>query len=180
MYEALTTFGGGPPNNRHFGLYKRWGQSKWGMIITGNIQVDPHHLTLGRDMVVPDTITPESVAPFVQLAQCCRNDNSSGPATLAIVQLSHTGRQSPRIVGGRSFFKAPSAPSTVPLQSRHENDGVLSKLFHKFLFIPPRELGDDEVETVIQSFVRGAEVMRDAGFDGVQLHASHGCKWSVA
>ena len=37
-----------------------------------------------------------------------------------------------------------------------------------------REMSRDEVEQTIQAFVRAAVRAKEAGFDGVQLHAAHG------
>ncbi|KAG9011343.1 hexokinase A [Tulasnella sp. 427] len=63
MDESLSNFGGGPPNSQHFKLYSRWADGGWGMLITGNVQVDPNHLTLGRDVTIPAVLSPERSPP---------------------------------------------------------------------------------------------------------------------
>ena len=39
---------------------------------------------------------------------------------------------------------------------------------------PPRALKSDEIEALVQSFVRTAQLAEQAGFSGVQIHAAHG------
>ncbi|KDQ11347.1 hypothetical protein BOTBODRAFT_114606 [Botryobasidium botryosum FD-172 SS1] len=172
MYEGLATFPGGPPNESHFNLYTAWARGGWGMIITGNVQVSAEHLTLGRDMIVPEKITTETIAPFRLLADAMHSSASPQTAALALMQLSHSGRQSPRIIGGRSFWLPPLAPSPVKMSSSGE--GLLSRLFYAALFPTPREMSDHDIEHIIERFVEGAKVALDAGFDGIQLHSAHG------
>ncbi|KAG9011341.1 hypothetical protein FRB90_007356, partial [Tulasnella sp. 427] len=176
MYESLANFGGGPPNSQHFKLYSRWADGGWGMLITGNVQVDSRHLTLGRDMTIPAVLSPESIAPLVQLRQAMtRTTSTSTTRPLAIMQISHTGRQAPRIVGGRGVFGGPpSAASSVPVRSRNEKDGLISTVLYKALLPTPKTLTTEEVGEVIEMFVRGAKLAHEAGFNGIQLHASHG------
>ncbi len=38
----------------------------------------------------------------------------------------------------------------------------------------PRELSVEEIAAIVRAFAGGITAMRDAGFDGVQLHAAHG------
>lgn len=33
-----------------------------------------------------------------------------------------------------------------------------------------------DVDEVVTAFVRGARVALESGFDGIQLHAAHGCE----
>jgi 2,4-dienoyl-CoA reductase-like NADH-dependent reductase (Old Yellow Enzyme family) len=42
------------------------------------------------------------------------------------------------------------------------------------LFAPPREMKEADIEHAISQFAFTASRIRDAGFDGVQLHAAHG------
>ena len=168
------------------------------MVTTGNVQVKRDHLSLGRDMVVPEVLTEENVRPFQRLAaamhgdctitaepKACR-DGVRKERTLAIMQLSHGGRQSPNILGGRWPFVSPLAPSAVPLHftSRKGREAAnigkwlsqaLSMLMHKLMFQTPRAMSPGDIDTVIGAFVRGAQLAARSGFDGVELHAGHGC-----
>jgi 2,4-dienoyl-CoA reductase-like NADH-dependent reductase (Old Yellow Enzyme family) len=72
-----------------------------------------------------------------------------------VAQLNHGGRQSdPRLIGGR-----PIAPSPVR---------------DKLSFVKPRQMTGEEIEQTISDFGEGARRIKDAGFDGVQIHAAHG------
>lgn len=73
------------------------------------------------------------------------------------IQLHHAGRQnmSSNIVGG----KAPLAPS--PVQSMVGGD-------------PPKEMTEAEIERSIDQFREGARRSKQAGFDAVEIHGSHG------
>lgn len=181
MYEHLADMFGGAPNSNHFNLYSRWANHGWGMIITGNVQVSPKHLSLGRDMVIPASISEEALGPFRTLSQIMNQHRSVNSANsfarpLAIMQLSHAGRQSPNILGGRTPFAPPLSPSPIVLGSGKKSQGFFSGLFHWLLFQVPQEMSLGHIDDVVQAFTRGAELAALAGFDGVQLHAAHGCE----
>jgi 2,4-dienoyl-CoA reductase-like NADH-dependent reductase (Old Yellow Enzyme family) len=184
---------GGPPNTLHLGLYKAWGSSNWGIIMTGNVQVSNKHLTMGRDMVVPEELTEDTIQPFKMLASAIHNelddakqariepestDTRKGtPRSLAVMQLSHAGRQSCNFIGGRRLNEPPLAPS--PLRVTGNKGGLLSNLLFKSLFQTPKEMTLDDIDDAVQSFVRGATLAWKSGFDGVQLHVAHGCTSSI-
>ncbi|KAF9234260.1 hypothetical protein BU15DRAFT_52824 [Melanogaster broomeanus] len=188
LYEHLAKIYGGLPNEYHMGLYAEWAKYDWGMIITGNVQVSRDHLTLGRDIVVPVLINEETLAPFKKLARTIHADNSRDPSTsscpLAVMQLSHVGRQSPNFIGGRTLGVPPLAPSPVRIGSNkrgRSHDGVTvpdaqdtPHPLLRALFQVPREMTHDNIMEVQQAFVRGALTALGAGFDGVQLHCAHG------
>ncbi|KAF8707605.1 NADH:flavin oxidoreductase / NADH oxidase family, partial [Rhizoctonia solani] len=168
MYEAMANFGGGPPTQQHYELYSRWATGGWGMIITGNVQVCQSHLTLGRDVILPRTAA--EMECFRHWAYCMKSFSEKG-SPVTIMQLSHAGRQSPRFIGGRNLWTPPSAPSAQPMTPR---EGILSRLVFSILFQPPHPLDKVEIGSVVSAFVSGALVAYDSGFDGIQLHASHG------
>lgn len=179
---------GGPPNKYHMGLYEEWAKHGWGMIITGNVQVSREHLTLGRDIVVPEVLGEDTLAPFKKLARTIHAEGLCEPLTrpLAVMQLSHVGRQSPNVIGGRALGVPPMAPSPIRLGSKkcvRSHDGIMSlgvqdtpHPYFRALFQEPREMTLDDVKQVQQAFIRGALIALEAGFDGVQLHCAHGCE----
>ena len=131
----------------------------------GNVQVSNKHLALGRDTVVPEVLTEENVAPYRRVADAVHSSPplSSPPKAgpVLLMQLCHGGRQSPRIVGGRSFFEKPLGASTVPMKSR--STSWIGKQLYALMFVPPKAVEDSEIEVVIESFVRGAELAVRAG-----------------
>ncbi|KAI8969763.1 hypothetical protein BD414DRAFT_502565 [Trametes punicea] len=195
LYEHFASLLGGPPHEGHFALYSRWAAGGWGMIVTGNVQVDKRHISLGRDMVIPESVTPETLAPWRRLADVIHSGSAvtstasssipdssphgSSPSpqtrTLAILQLSHSGRQSLNIIGGRKPFEPPLAPSPIRLGAGHGGrDDWFSRFLHHITHQVPREMTKDDIKAVIAAFVRGAQVAAKSGFDGVQVHAGHG------
>lgn len=175
LYEHLGIFGGGPPNEYHFAVYSEWAKHNWGMIFTGNVAVVGDHLTLGRDIVVPDEITDESLAPFRRLASAMKGTKESG--TLAIMQLNHAGRQSLNYLGGRGL-RRPLAPSPIGVGTDSSNRGFVADSIHRILFSVPKEMTKDDIEHVITRFAYAAQVAHESGFDGIELHAAHGCTYS--
>ncbi|KAG2154256.1 uncharacterized protein EDB93DRAFT_1081670 [Suillus bovinus] len=176
MYEHMANFSGGPPNDFHYGLYSEWAKHGWGMIITGNVPVSPQHLTLGRDMVVPPILDVEDIKPFRRLAQVIHGA-VDGTRPLAIMQLSHAGRQSSNFLGGRPLFVPPLAPSPIRVGAGHDENygrGAISDLMFHALFQVPTEMTTHDILNVQSSFVRGALLAYRSGFDGIQLHAAHG------
>lgn len=208
MYEHLSDFSGGPPNTYHFALYSEWARHGWAMIITGNVQVDKHHLTLGRDMAIPNELTDETLAPFQRLAQVihgdtivedgsCSHNSRHSPGKvrpLAIMQISHAGRQSPIVLGGRSPFVPPKAPSSIRVGSFGQRNGEVkissllwsteensakdvrrsNDLFLRIMFQVPQEMTINDIQDVQHGFLKAALAASKAGFDGIQLHCAHG------
>jgi 2,4-dienoyl-CoA reductase-like NADH-dependent reductase (Old Yellow Enzyme family) len=155
---------GGCPTKDHEQLYQAWSEHPWGMILTGNVQVSSTHLGSGRDLIVDSDLDA-----FVRLASIIKRNGKS----LAIMQLSHAGRQSANIVGGRKPFVAPLAPSTVALG--HKSDGFLARILQRLMFTKPQEMTLSDIDEVVDQFVKGARLARLSGFDGIELHAAHGC-----
>ena len=143
------------------------------MIVTGNVQVARDHLSLGRDVVIPED-ADDGLEAFETWAACIHSGGGRRQRPLAIMQLSHAGRQSPNGLGGRLPFVAPVAPSAVAVGSGVR--GVAARVLHRVVFQTPRAMEGEEVDGVVAAFVRGARVAARAGFDGVQLHAAHGCE----
>ena len=163
------------------------------MIVTGNVQVDKRHLSLGRDVVIPKLeASPEVLERFKEWARCMKGlqDSDDGRDAreervhpLAILQLNHTGRQSPNFIGGRLPFVAPLSASATRVgsssrtaQSTSATAQWISYLAYALLFQRAREMTRSDIDEVISACMRGARLAVEAGFDGVQLHAAHGCE----
>jgi 2,4-dienoyl-CoA reductase-like NADH-dependent reductase (Old Yellow Enzyme family) len=170
------------------------------MIMTGNVQVCDHvrnadtqvcyaqlkthcqHISTGRDIVIPRKITANTIGPFERLADSMHQDgDESGPLgankPLAIMQLSHGGRQSNALLGGRLPWEQPLAPSGVTVGGKGSTiQGFWHQLFYKSMFSTPKEMSIKDIDDVVSQFVHGAKVAFESGFDGVQLHAAHGCE----
>ncbi|CAA7265349.1 unnamed protein product [Cyclocybe aegerita] len=188
LYEHLATFNGGPPNTYHHDLYSEWAAHDWGIIITGNVQIAPDHLTVGRDMVVPPSVfsghvIQEELRPFETLASVIhgvvarKDEKRSGGGqkngTLAIMQLNHPGRQSSNFMGGRMPLQAPLAPSALRVNSG-SNEGLVSSIVNASFFQTPKEMSEADILETIERFTRAAVLAQEVGFDGIQLHVAHG------
>ena len=131
-------------------LYKRWAEGGTGLIITGNIMVDP------KGTAEPGNIVFDKNSNMEILKNWAKQGQQHGAKVM--VQLNHPGKQVPKTIA-----KETVAPSAVPLGNG------LNKLFST-----PRVLTTSEVEELVQKFVTSAKVAKEAGFSGVQIHAAHG------
>ena len=131
-------------------LYKRWAEGGTGLIITGNIMVDP------KGTAEPGNIVFDKNSNMEILKDWAKQGQQHGAKVM--VQLNHPGKQAPKTVSKQTV-----APSAVPLGNG------LNKLF-----CTPRALTTSEVEELVQKFVTSAKVAKEAGFSGVQIHAAHG------
>lgn len=131
-------------------LYKRWAEGGTGLIITGNIMVDP------KGTAEPGNIVFDKNSNMEILKNWAKQGQQHGAKVM--VQLNHPGKQAPKTVSKQTV-----APSAVPLGNG------LNKLFST-----PRALTTSEVEELVQKFVTSAKVAKEAGFSGVQIHAAHG------
>jgi 2,4-dienoyl-CoA reductase-like NADH-dependent reductase (Old Yellow Enzyme family) len=131
-------------------LYGRWAAGGVGLMVTGNVMVDrtalgePHNVVLDQASSLP---------LFEKWAAAGRADDAR-----IWVQINHPGKQIPNFL-----CKEPVAPSAVPLGAG------LEKVFNV-----PRALMEDEILAIVDKFARSARLVREAGFDGVQIHGAHG------
>lgn len=168
MVEGLASIWTGLPNELHYTLYQRWAAGGYGMLITGNVIIDVSHSGTPGDLRLPSSppISSVDLDSWHRLA-----DAMSQNDTVAIMQLVHCGRQSVRCAG-RWPWVAPIAPS--PIRVRGRQQGCISSLVERIVFQTPREMDERDIAKVKQQFLAGARLAREAGFHGVELHASHG------
>ena len=152
MSEALADARNDPTEGMH-ALYKRWGQSGAALLITGNTPVDRNHLEHAANVVLDEKSDPEKTRRLATAAK-------SGGA-LALVQIAHSGRQTPEALNAR-----PLSISDTAL----ELPG----------YGAPRMASEDELQAIILRFATAARLARMAGFDGVEVHGAHGYLLSSA
>jgi 2,4-dienoyl-CoA reductase-like NADH-dependent reductase (Old Yellow Enzyme family) len=136
------------PTIAHQRLFRRWGKSGVGLMVSGNISVHRGHLSEPRNVVVEDHRDLPALRDWAAAAK--------QHGARMWLQINHPGRQAMPAAGGNR----PVAPSPVEAKFPGSKE--------------PRELGSDEIEEIVQRFAVAATVAKEAGFDGVQLHGCHG------
>lgn len=129
-------------------LYRAWSEGGYGLVITGNVMVDRRALGEPRNVAVEDERDLPALQSWAAASKVAGNQTW--------VQINHPGRQSPRILSPH-----PVAPSAVGLKLSGQ-------------FAQPRALTSAEIEEIIDRYARTAEILVNAGFDGVQIHSAHG------
>ncbi len=137
---------------RHVRLYRRWAEGGAGMLLTGNVMVDRRYLERPGNVAIDGPQPDEALDALKRWSGTVREAGAD-----IWMQLSHAGRQTPKIVA-----KEPVAPSAVALA------------IPGGIYAPPRALSADEIEEVIERFAHAASVAKRTGFNGVQIHAAHG------
>lgn len=185
MAEALSP--AGVPTPALAAAYEQWARGGWGLVMTGNVQVDARWLGQPGDNVLLDAGTGTGgggdadgeydeaamLAAWKPWAAACQAV-AAGGASPTIVQVNHPGRQSPlgaALPGRRGFFTKALAPSAVPLRL---GDGLLARAAAALAFGTPRAMTAAEIADVVRRFAAAARVSAAAGFDGVEVHAAHG------
>ncbi|CAM1501195.1 Fc.00g103570.m01.CDS01 [Cosmosporella sp. VM-42] len=147
----------GAPTDEHVTLYTSWGKGKnnWGIIVTGNVDIEYDAMDGIADMLIPPELAPkgERFEKFKEIAKVAKVDGS-----LLVAQVSHPGRQ----VQYRINPNAISA-SAVQLEPKFGMS-----------FGKPRAATKEDIARIIEGFAHAAEYLEKAGFDGVELHAAHG------
>ncbi|KAF2653657.1 FMN-linked oxidoreductase [Lophiostoma macrostomum CBS 122681] len=146
----------GIPSVELINLYTRWGQGRYGMILTGNIMVDPVNLEAPGNMIVPldPPDLPARIEAWSKLAHGAKRHGS-----LIVGQVSHPGRQ------------VDSRLQSDPVSA---SDVHLDKEVFGMTFAKPHAATKDEISKIVASFTNAACFLHSAGFDGIQLHAAHG------
>lgn len=139
------------PGERLCRLYQQWAEGGVGLIITGNVMVDPRALT------GPGGVVLQSGCDLEKFRAWAAASKSNGAQVW--MQLNHPGRQLLAVMGQTAV-----APSNVPL----DMPGLES------LFAPVRALACEEIEALVDRYVGAANLAEQAGFSGVQIHAAHG------
>ncbi len=131
-------------------LYGRWADGGIGLSITGNIMVDRGALGEPKNVVLDEK---SDLTEFKKWAAAGKKNGSQ-----IWPQLNHPGKQIPNFI-----VKEPVAPSAIALTRG------LEKGFNK-----PRALTEAEILVIIKKFATSAQLAKEAGFTGVQIHGAHG------
>ncbi|KAL0253084.1 hypothetical protein SLS55_010535 [Diplodia seriata] len=148
----------GVPSAQLINVYRRWGAGAYGVVLTGNIMIEPDQLEAAGNPIIPRDATPsageERFDAFAALAREAKREGC-----LVVGQVSHPGRQ----VESR-IQKNPVSASDVQLEGN-----VMGMTFNK-----PHAASEEEIKRVIDGFAHAAEYLDKAGYDGIQLHGAHG------
>ena len=151
MEENLAVQPGQTPGPKLKALYRRWAKGGAGLLLSGNVMVDPGALT-GPGAVVLESGT--DLAPFRDWARI----GKAGGGQFWL-QISHPGRQLYKATGEIGV-----SPSGIGVDI-----GKLSSMF-----APARALEAQEITRLVERFAETAQAAQEAGFDGVQIHGAHG------
>lgn len=133
-------------------LYGLWADGGSGLLITGNVQIDPDHLERPGNVIIAG---PQDEAALAGLRAMANAGTRAGGHIW--MQISHAGRQTQVTVNPH-----PKAPSAVAV-------GLPGKQFGL-----PEALTEPEILDLIERFGVAAEVAQATGYTGVQIHAAHG------
>ena len=133
--------------DRQIGFLEEIARGEAGLIISGHTYVNPSGIA---GIFQTGIHTDEHIHGLSRLAEAIHKYSSR-----LFLQLSHAGRQTKT----RFCGCIPLAPSAV---------------YEPIFKITPREMTGVEIEGVIDDFIQGARRAKEAGWDGVQLHAAHG------
>ena len=153
------------PSDAFNTVYRAWAEGGWGMVLTGNVQVNTTYLGGPEDTAVNPSV------PEARLLETWKAWARASAGTPTVMQINHPGRQSPYGAGNRGFFEKNLAPSAVPLRL---GDGIMQRVASALVFGTPREMTVPEIRETVAQFAGAARLAAQAGFAGVQVHAAHG------
>jgi len=131
-----------------FDMYRNLAKGGVGLIITGHAYVQLNGRAGGDQMGIhKDELVP-------RLRELADEVHTASHDCKIAVQIAHAGRQA-----ARRIVSDPVAPSVV-------TESVTG--------ITPREMTEADIEECINAFANAARRVKQAGFDGVQLHSAHG------
>ncbi len=134
--------------DRLINLYVTLAKGGVGLIITGNVLVHTSGRSAPKILCIHNDFYIEGLKKLTQAVH-----ESDGKI---VIQLSHGGRQCASIF---LYGAKPVAPSAV---------------YEPVYKVMPRELTQEEIWEIIESFGKAARRAKEAGFDGVQIHGAHG------
>jgi len=144
----------GEPGEQLAALYNTLAEGEVGLLITSAAIIDRFKMPLpeGADMAYPTYIDDDE---FIELWKPIVSDVQSRGAAI-VMQIVHPGRQEAPVL---RMGEPPLAPSAV----EEKETGVM-----------PREMTVDDIDEMTEKFAQACRRVKEAGFDGVQLHGGHG------
>ena len=118
-----------------------------GLVIIEHSYISPEGKASERQLSVADD---SAIPGLKELAEIIHGQGSK-----TVMQINHAGSSATAEIIGTK----PVAPSAIDNPLRGS---------------PPRELGKDEISKIVHAFAAAAMRVREAGFDGVELHSAHG------
>ena len=145
---TITCDENGYATENYCSYYEAKARGGWGLIITEDYAVDE----LGKSFTrVPGLWEDGQISSHAELTERVHKYNS-----VIFAQIFHCGRQTaPKNIGGQT----PLAPS---------------RIIDPKIGGTPRALTTAEVEELVTKFCNAAYRAKQAGFDGVEIHAGHG------
>jgi 2,4-dienoyl-CoA reductase-like NADH-dependent reductase (Old Yellow Enzyme family) len=134
----------GTPQPALIELYRKLAAGGVGLIITGHFYVQPN----GKAHPEMTGVYSDDLIPGLTLLSEAVHQEGG----LIAAQINHGGMNS-------SAWHDPMAPSEIQLPSMEH---------------PAREMTINEIEETIRNFGQAARRVKEAGFDGVQIHSAHG------
>lgn len=129
-----------------------------GLIITEASQVSPEGVGYPG---TPGIYSDKQVAGWQQVTRTVHNEGGK-----IYLQLWYCGRIShPDLLPDNQI---PVAPSAI----KPEGEAITFEGMKAF--IEPHALEKDEINTIVEQFKHGAKMAKQAGFDGVEIHAANG------
>ena len=136
----------GFPRQQYYDLYRQLAAGGVGLIITGHMYVHPSGKCHPEMTGVYDD---DQIPGLAKLADVIHSEGGK-----VVVQINHGGMQC-----AKDAVDGTIAPSSIT---------------EDFLQQPAREMTVDEIEMLIDAYAQAARRVKQAGFDGVQLHGAHG------
>lgn len=135
----------GLPNRRHLNLYAEWAKGGAAFLLTGNVMIDQNNLE-GVGNVVLDHNQP--IEQFKLWSDTVKENGSQ-----IWMQIGHAG--------GLSVSENSLSPSGI----RH-----VGKVR---IFPQPKIMTEEDISDVIKRFTYAANVAKETGFAGVEIHSAH-------
>jgi len=120
------------------------------MFILPNGQASPHQVSIAKD---------SDVEGLKKLASAIQTDG-----TKAIAQINHAGSCNMESIAAEAWAPSAIVSPRRDIQSRYANREA----------IVPKEMTQDDIDTLIEAFAASAHRAKVAGFDGVEIHSAHG------
>lgn len=147
------------PQRAHIDYYSQRA-SHGGLLITEAIAVSQEAIGFPHS---PGIWSEEQVQGWKKVVQAVHEKGG-----IIFCQLWHVGRASHTYYQPNGAAPVSSTNKRVPDGSIRLPDGVMTE------YSEPRALETDEIPAIVELFRQAARNARQAGFDGVEIHAAHG------